>query len=373
MHIGIDARFLGAASYGLAQYSESLLVALSRHDPDNRYTIFVNAGLRRRLKVGENFRQVPIAGAPLSGRGLGRLWWALRQTPLDLLHVHFPLVPPATQVPTVITVHDVVPFVGAPQGRVRAWDRLGHWVLYPRTMRRARWIVCVSHATRQRLIEIYPEAFHKTIVLRSGVEDLYRMPTAPTALALIRSRLRLPDRYILYSGSTGEAKNVPAMIRAFAQLLQRDPRAADYRFVLDIAGDRRDVGIVRRTVERCGVADKVITLTGTTADERHVLFEEAALLFIASKEEGFGLPVLKAQLCRVPVLAADAGGLPEVCGDGALLVDPDDPDEMTAMLGQALFDEGLRQYLAEKGHRNALGYSWEDTARQVRQIYELLC
>ena len=96
------------------------------------------------------------------------------------------------------------------------------------------------------------------------------------------------------------------------------------------------------------------------------------VLFIASKEEGFGFPVLKAQLCGVPVLAADAGALPEVAGEGALLVDPDDPVQLVAMLERTLFDTALRKDLVEKGKRNAARYSWDDTARQLRQIYELL-
>jgi glycosyltransferase involved in cell wall biosynthesis len=102
------------------------------------------------------------------------------------------------------------------------------------------------------------------------------------------------------------------------------------------------------------------------------LFEEARLLFIASKEEGFGFPALKAQLSGVPVVAADAGALPEVCGEAALLVDPDDPDQMAEMLTQALFNEELRAYLIEKGRKNAARFSWDSTAKGVLQVYELL-
>ena len=374
MRIGIDARFLGASSYGLAQYSENLLLALSRLDSDNDYTVFVNSALNRKLKTGKNFRSVPIAGRPLSAGGLARLRLALRKESLDLLHVHFPLAPIGLKIPTVITVHDIVPFRrgGAPGERFRLWDRIGGRFLYPMTMRRARWILCVSKSTRDKLVEIFPDVFHKTILLASGVEDLYRTQTKPAASELIRSRLRVPRPYLLYSGSSGESKNIPRMLQAFATLCQNDPRGMKYHFLLDIAGDSGGLDAIRRTSRQYGIESRVSLMSELSADERHVLFEQASMLFIASKEEGFGFPVLKAQLCGVPVLAADAGALPEVAGEGALLVDPDDPVQLVAMLEKTLFDTSLRKDLMEKGRRNAARYSWDDTARQVRQIYELL-
>jgi glycosyltransferase involved in cell wall biosynthesis len=226
MHIGIDARFLGAKSYGLAQYSESLLLALSRHDTKNRYTVFVNAALKRRPRLGDNFHLVPIRGRPLSLRGLLRFSLALRRERPDLLHVHFPLVPVGVDCPTLITVHDIVPFRRSESGsRPSLWDRLGMFVIYPFTMRRARWILCVSNATRNRLVEIFPDVFHKTIVRASGVEDLDQSRTEDSTANLVRTHLELPENFILYSGSIGEDKNLPRMIETFAELRRRDPRA----------------------------------------------------------------------------------------------------------------------------------------------------
>lgn len=375
MHIGVDARFLGSPSYGLAQYSESLLTALSRRDTENQYTVFVGSGLSRRPNLGKNFRLIPVQGRPLSGKGLAALRFSMRHLDLDLLHVHFPLGPVGTHIPTLITVHDVIPFTRGADRSVRfpVWDRIGGWVLYPTTMRRARWIVCVSKATRDRLVDLFPEVFHKTIVLASGVEDPRRLLADDTMIEMLRNRLNAPERFVLYSGSSGESKNIPRMIEAFALLKQQDPRAADYTFILDLTGDLSGLGAVRSTIRTFDADASVRVMTQLSPEERSVLFKSSSLLFIASKEEGFGLPVLRAQLARVPVLAADAGALPEICGEGALLVDPDNPREMVEMLAEGLFDTNLRNYLIKKGEINASHYSWDDTAQQLRQIYELLC
>lgn len=379
MHIGVDARFLGSPSYGLAQYSESLLTALSRRDPENQYTVFVGPNLKRRPNLGRNFRIIPIRGRPLSAKGLARLWIAMRRIEINLLHVHFPLAPIFTHLPTLITVHDTVPFTrGVEHGpRFPVWDRIGGIFLYPATMAKARWIICVSKATRDKVVDLFPEVFHKTIVLTSGVEDQRRSaindPSIEPAMELIRSRLAPPEFYIFYSGSTGENKNIPAMIEVFGLLRERDPRAARYSFVLDLTGDLSGLGAVRATIRQLGLDSNVRVMTQLAPEERQVLFKGASLLFMASKEEGFGLPVLRAQMARVPVLAADSGALPEICGEGALLVDPDDPQQMAEMLTAALFDPNLRNYLVKKGEVNASHYSWDDTAQQLRQIYELLC
>lgn len=374
MHIGIDARFLGAQSYGLAQYSESLLLALSRQDKKNHYTVFVNAGLSRRPKLGPNFELVPIRGRPLSARGLLRFSAALRRKRPDILHVHFPLAPLGVDCRTVITVHDIVPFRRSDSVSAGAsfWDKVGVFFLYPRTMRKARWILCVSNATRNKLVDIFPETFHKTIVRASGVDDAYRQRTEQATAELIRGRLELPEKYVLYSGALGENKNIPGMITAFTALRRQEPQLKDYEFILDITGDPSGVKRLKGQMKSLGAREEVRLITGLSPEERRVLFEGASLFLILSKEEGFGAPVLKAQLLGVPVMAADAGALPEVCGRGAILVQPDDLEDIIGGLRRALLDEHLRVELIENGRKNAQRFSWDETARQVRQIYELL-
>ncbi len=373
MHIAIDARFLGSPSYGLAQYSESLLESLARQDTENQYTVFVGPELERRPRVGENFTLVPVRGRPLSAGGLWRLRRELKRCEAEVLHVHFPLAPFFSDCPTLITVHDALPFVRiSPRTRFPLWDRLGWYFLYPMTMRRSKWVVCVSRATRDRVVDIFPEVFHKTIVLVSGVDDVYREDVEPATADLVSSRLNTSGQYLLYSGSSGESKNIPRMIEAFALLRQGDARAEAHRFVLDLTGDLSGLGAIRRVVRQYGVEDRVHILTRMTLEERRVLFSRADALFIASRDEGFGFPVLQAQVSGVPVVAADSGALPEVTGEGGLLVDPDNLDELVDLVGQALFDTNLREYLIEKGRANAKRFSWDNTAHELRDIYELL-
>ncbi len=376
MQIGIDARYLGAAHSGLARYSENLLEALARLDHDNRYTVYVHSTLKRKLNLGDNFRLVPIRGRPHSIRSMRRLAVAVRREPLDLFHVHFPYAPRRIKCPVLLTVHDLLPFTReqsefARGGAMARW--FSSWVLYPLALRRAKWIICVSRATRDGLARLFPDTFHKGIVVPSGISEAFRSPIETATHELIRSRLNLPGRYLLYSGSARADKNVEGMLRAFARLRQNHPSLESYHFILDISGRQYSLRPIMRAIERFELYGNVRIIRDAGDEERRVLFEEAELFVVFSRTEGFGLPILEAQLCGVPVVAADYGALPEVAGEhGALFVDPDNLEESVRVVERALTDSELRAYLVGQGLENAQRYEWGRTAQRVLEIYQLL-
>lgn len=376
MHIGIDARYLGAANTGLARYSENLLEALAHQDTQNHYTVFVHSSLNRRLKLGPNFRLVPMRGKPNSLRSMVRFSAAVRREELDVLHVHFPLAPWLVNCPVLITVHDMLPYVMESNvfgARFRPWRQLWAYLLYPMALGRAKWVICVSRATRDTLCALFPNTFQNTIIAHSGVNEIFRAPIEPATFDLIRSRLNLPGRYILYSGSTRTDKNIDGMLLAFAMMRQRSPEYDDLYFVLDIPGEQYSLAPVYRMIAQFGLEERVRIIKNAGDEERRVIFEDARMLFYLSRNEGFGFPILEAQSCDLPVLAADAGALPETAGEqGAVFVDPDRIEEVVSMVERVLADDELRAYLIENGRTNAEKYDWTHTAEQLRQIYEFL-
>lgn len=377
MRIGVDARFLGASNSGLARYSDHLLQALARIDTHNEYIVYVHASLRRRLRLGENFRVVPMRGSPLSLASMTRLAQALEHERVDFVHVHFPLAPLGVECPVLLTVHDILPFQREPRDlgpTFNLWRGLMTHLLYPLSLRKASWIICVSNATRASLSQIFPDAFHKSIVLHSAVQapagggDL-----DPTIRERIRERLQLPRRYLLYSGSTRMEKNLDAALRAWARLRRDQPGYGDLDFVFELNGEARRLPLVRQTARDLGVERGLRIVRDATEEERRLLFEEARALVMLSRSEGFGFPLLEAQQCGIPVLAADAGALPEVGGEeGALYVDPDNEDQIAEMLARLVNDEALRAYLIDNGRRNAERFNWDATVQQLVRIYDLL-
>lgn len=376
MHIGIDARYLGAANTGLARYSENLLEALARQDTHNQYTVFVHAGLSRRLKLGPNFRLIPMRGQPHSLRAMLALSNIILREGLDLLHTHFPLAPPLIDCPVMITVHDTLPYVpdrNIFSHRLRPWRWLWKAMIYPMSLARAKWVICVSRATRDSLCQLFPAVFNKTVVIHSGINETFLSPIEPATRELIRVRLELPERYILTSGSVRQDKNVDGMLLAFVMLRQRNPAMEDLSLVLDISGEDYSLAPIQRTIRQYGIEAHVRLFRNLGDEERRVLFDDAQLLINLSRSEGFGFPILEAQMCDLPVLIADAGALPEVAGEnGAVLVDPDNLEQVVAMLERLLTDDTLRAYLIENGRDNAVRYDWNRTASQLVEIYDLL-
>lgn len=377
MRIGIDARYLGAANTGLARYSENLIEALARQDTSNQYVVFVHASLNRRLKVGANFRLVPMRGRPTSIRTMLRFAAAVVRENLDLLHVHFPLAPWMVDCPVLITVHDMLPYVAEGSGvtrfRLRPWRLMWAYMFYPMALARSKYVICVSRATRNALAELFPSVFHKTIIVHSGVNETFRQPLEAATAELIRARLELPGDYLLYSGSVRADKNIEGMLLAFALLRQRNPHLKDIYFVLELSGEEYSLEPLYRTLHQFGLVERVRVIRNAGDEERRLIFEDARAMINLGRNEGFGFPVLEAQMCELPVIAADAGALPEIAGEqGAVLVDPDNMEQVVTMLERVLDDDDLRAYLVDHGKANAVHYEWARTAAQIHQIYEML-
>jgi glycosyltransferase involved in cell wall biosynthesis len=375
MRIGIDARFLGVANSNLAKYSENLLLALSRRDEKNQYVVFVHGNLARKLKLGANFRLAPLRGRPLGLGAMARLSAALRREQLDVLHVHFPLMPLFFRRPTFITVHDMLPFArdhGDFGTRLRPWRWLWTYLLYPVSIQKAKWIICVSHATRRNLSNLFPDAFHKSAVVHSGVNEKFSAPIESATRELIRAHLELPERYLIYSGSTRPDKNLAGLLGLFALLRERHPDLEDLHLVLELAGDESLGPPPEKLIQARRLEAVVRIVRHAREEERRVLLEDARALVLLSRNEGFGFPVIEAQLCGLPVMVADSGALPEIAGEGAVLVDPDNLETAASLLGRLVSDETLRAWLIEKGRANAKRFDWNRAAEQLVQMFELL-
>ncbi|NQU43175.1 glycosyltransferase family 4 protein [bacterium] len=378
MRVGIDARYLNESYSGIAKYSANLLTALSRIDTKNEYVVFIHPTFNRRLKVGDNFRVVTYPARPLSMRTLLSFGNRIRRTGCQFLHSLSPVAPLYGIKGQILTIHDLQPFTFQDEtvyGLRPAHNTLAtlfYRTTFPHFVRSATWMISVSQATKDRLTSIYPEAQHKTIVIHSGVEETYFEPPEPTIAQMVKKKLKLPEHFILYIGSAQPSKNLPAMIRAFARCRQSHPdRLGDLHFILVVGRDRYSSECAR-IVRQQQLGDHVHLLGPITEEEKIVLYSKARLLFSVTRGEGFGFPIVEAQAAGLPVLAGDDASVPEVTGNSALLVNPDDEDQITHALADVLLDEALRQQFVEAGRTNVRRFSWDESARKVLQVYQLL-
>jgi len=376
MRIVIDARYLNGEYSGIAEYSEAFLTHLAKVDGRNDYTVFVHPNYRQSLPLEKNFTVKTFDGRPISLATIFRFGKVVARERPDLLHSLFPLTPITYRGPLLVTMYDLqalmVPeFTGNRPAIVRMAYDWFYWWTYPATIRRARYILTISETTRRDIERMFPRYADRTIVVHSGInaDELAHCP--PALLERTRERFHLPDRYILYIGSTRPNKNLPTMVRAFAAATREHPELADLHLVMVVSPDRF-FPESKKLIQTLRIGERVQIHRSITDEEKKAFYHGSRALYLVTKFEGFGLPMLEAQACSIPVLAADHAALPETGGNAVLLVDPDDPNAIAEGLWRIATDEALRQSLIEKGRQNLKRFSWDDTVRTVVQIYSHL-
>lgn len=377
MKIAIDARYLTRQYSGIGVYSERLLEALALQDKTNEYFCLVQPDYTRPINLGENFHIIRYGASPLSLKTIFWLHRTLRKINPDFLHSLFPVFPIFYKGKMLVTVHDLQPLLmkewtggKRPFPISTLYEVFYRW-MYPYTFQRANWLIAVSQSTKDALSNLMPALAEKTIVVHSGIEPDAAESPDPDIMEILRKRYSLPERYILFVGSTRPNKNVPAMLRAFDRFLKMGDESRDIGFVMVLSKDRF-ISDITHIIRQKKLQPHVRILEPVNQAEKRALYHHAQLLFFATKLEGFGFPVLEAQAQGTPVVASQNDSLPEITGDSALLVDPDDEKAMAEALWNGVYNQKLRAELIERGKINTSKFSWGKTARQVLEIYNHL-
>jgi len=373
MQVGIDYTAAARQRAGIGRYTRELVGALIAQRSPHRYVLFAATG---GLATGDwrlaiKGRPVQLRALPISDEWLARLWHRLRLPipvetvigPVDVFYSpDFVLPPTRCGTRTLLTVHDLS-FVHYPDHFVPKLVRYLSQVV-PRSVARADRVLADSEATRADLITHLGTPPEKVDVLYSGVAPRFRPEVEPGERERLRARYGLGDvPYILSVGTLQPRKNYTRLIQAFARL-RGDVQLA-------IAGGRgwlcQDI-----LAEAARLGGRVRILGFVEEVDLPVLYRNAALFAFPSLYEGFGLPVLEAMACGVPVVCSNASSLPEVAGDAALLIDPLDTEELTQALNRGLEDAGLRQAMVDRGFVQAARFTWERAARQLLAVFDAL-
>jgi glycosyltransferase involved in cell wall biosynthesis len=236
--------------------------------------------------------------------------------------------------------------------------------MMPRFLRAADAVIAVSEHTKADAIRTYGMREEKISVIYEGVADRFRR-TSPDATAAVRRKYSLPDRFILSVGTIEPRKNLSALLEAYHVLRNEYP---EYRLVLVGKKGWLYADFFRR-IDELGLGDKIV-FPGFVPDEDLPAMYSAADLFVfPSLYEGFGLPVLEALACGAAVVASNASSVPEVAGDAALLVDPNDGEALVREMRAVLNNAKLRQDLQARGPKQAAKFSWRKAAEETLDVY----
>ncbi len=368
MHIAIDAHSVGAELGGNESYATNLIEALAEIDQTNLYTLFVTkaAAIKRFADRWPNFQvkltlpHTPLVRIPLT---LSR---ELRRHPVDLLHVQY-TAPPFAPCPIVSTVHDLA-FEHLPETfNRRSWMQMRLTVR--RTARRAAHIITVSDYSRDDIIRTYKIPPERITVTHEAAPAHFAPVDDPAELKRVRDQYGITRNYVLSLSSIQPRKNLVRLIEAYTQLRRAN---ADERFPqLVLAGKRG--WLEHETFRAAGQSaiTKDILFTGYVPDRDLTGLYSGALCFVyPSYFEGFGLPLVEAMQCGVPVIAGNRTSVPEVVGDAGFLFDPFSTDELANAIKRLVDNPSLCAALRDKGLARAKTFSWQSTARQTLRVYQ---
>ena len=273
------------------------------------------------------------------------------------LHYSYPLMP--LKAKKVITIHDLTFFV-YPELHTPVKRHFFKWFI-KKAAKSHNEIICVSESTAQDLMKYVTEynCEINTIPLASEIPDL------GTLMDVDISEFRIPDKYILFIGTLEPRKNIDGLIRAYASIKD------SVRHKLVIVGKKGwFYDSIFRLVEQYNLQDRVVFTGFVSENQKFRLLQRADVFVYPSYYEGFGLPVLEAIQMGIPTVTSNVSSLPEVGGDGALFVSPDNITEMSDAIMTLINNPDERSRLMEAGKRHAKCFSWENTAVSTHELYE---
>lgn len=372
LRIGIDATAIPLKRVGAGNYIFNLVRSLANVDHDNDYIVFARPehteewGIRRR-----NFRFIQILHR---ARGTRVAWEQfvlpreLSQCGADILHSPHYTMPLLNSCRSVVTFCDMTFFL-YPEMHTAIKRRMFRWIMR-RSARRAARIITISKNTADDVTRVLGVPKEKMSVVPLGVSPAYRPITDEQVLRKVCGRYSLvPHEYLLYVGVLEPRKNVPRLLHAYALL-----RRSGVRHPLVLVGRRGwKYDDVFRTLEALGLGNDVVFTDHVPEGDLPALYCGARVFVYPSMYEGFGLPVLEAMACGVPVVTSDTSSMPEVLGDAGVLIDPHDHEAIAAGIRRVLDDGGLEETLRARGPVRAAFFSWERTAVETVRVYTQAC
>jgi glycosyltransferase involved in cell wall biosynthesis len=385
MRIALNGWFLDQPGTGSGQYLHGLLGAMAtvgqEHEQEREYLLVVPRG-QIELAIPDLRIRLWCYSSRWWRTNLGKVLfeqvafpWACRRWGADVAHVPYwgsPLRPP---VPTVVTVHDLIPML-LPPYRGGVMVRL-YTSLVAASARRAAGVVTDSLASKRDIEKHLGLPTRKVCCIYLAVGEEFCPEPGPDDDA-VRQQFGLPLRYVLYLAGHDVRKNVATLIEAFATVAQA---VDDAQLVVGgtlPGADRRPSFLrgasplfdPRPLVRELGLEDDVLFLGWVDDDHKPALLRGAACAVFPSRYEGFGLPVLEALACSAPLVTSTASSMPELLGDAGFAVDPDDVNGLAGAILSCLVDDDLAADLRRRGPEQAARFRWTWAAEHTLAAYQ---
>jgi glycosyltransferase involved in cell wall biosynthesis len=369
--VAIDIRRM--TEFGIGTYIRNVVRTLARLDQDSKYFLIGSPA-----KVDEygpmpgNFHAVPLSAPDNTIKGSIEFRAIVQRLDCDVAHIpHLFWMPRGLDCPYVVTVHDLLEHMYGTHGRSGLSRRLHHY-LTRRGLRGAARVIAVSQFTKGEIQKLFAIPGDRIEVVYNAIDDRFLHGHATESdRQLIAQRYLVNHPFILYAGAIRPHKNVVRIIEAFSSLkseLAKEQQLEDLKLII-IGDDLSSHPRLRRTVVRSGVQQDVRFLGFVPIEVLRIFYDVAKVFVFPSLYEGFGLPPLEAMAHGTPVVTSNTSSLPEVVGNAALMVNPENVFEIRRALQQALLDAEVRTRMKQRGYEQAQRFSWASSVSRILEIY----
>ncbi|MGC8879909.1 MAG: glycosyltransferase family 4 protein [Anaerolineae bacterium] len=373
MRVAINGWFWDQPTTGSGQMVRQLVPALLEAD-DSLEIVLVLPGWAAN-QVTMLSPRVQVVATLCHRSHIGKVWFEQFTFPrlcarlgVDLVHIPYFASPLQPLQRTLVTIHDLIPLV-LPAYRGGPLVRL-YTALVATAARRAHLILTDSHASCRDIIEHLRVPDNRVRVVYLAAAPHYRPVSDTVALQSVRQKYELPERFVLWLSSFDVRKNVAALLHAYTWVV--DALGDTYPLVMAGNLPTRNTSLFpdpRRIATELGIAAAVLYPGFIAEEDKPAVYSAATAFVYPSRYEGFGLPVLEAMACGTPVVTSSVSSLPELVGEAAFQVSPEDTRSMAAAIIALCVDETLREEMRRRGLARASTFTWQHTASTTLDAY----
>ncbi|MDF9831736.1 glycosyltransferase family 1 protein [Parabacteroides sp. PF5-6] len=368
MRIAIEAqRIFRTNKHGMDFVALETVRQLQQLDKENEYFVFVSPGEDKCVSDSENMHIIEVSCPTYPLWEQVALPRAVAKVKADLLHCTSNTAPIHCPVPLVLTLHDII-FLEKRQSSSKSWYQEMGWhyrrLVVPRILNKCRKIITVSNFERQHICQSLNLPEEQVVAVYNGYNPYFA--PQPKDKEVIHKYIDTDD-YLFFLGNTDPKKNTPRVLKAYSQYLQQ----STHKRKLLIADLKED--FIDSILQEEGIQEikPYLSYPGYIYNKDLVALYNGAYIFLyTSLRESFGIPSLEAMACATPVITSDTSAMPEIAGEGAILVDPFKPEAISEAILRLENDQALYNEQVAYGLDRVKKFSWEQTAINTLAIYK---
>ncbi len=356
MRIVIDGRMIFGKLHGIARYIYEMLRVWQRRGIEEDILILTNReDVLKELGFLNDFAYYPVNSVPFDPKEMWEIPQVLKKIGGDVFHAPSISVPPSKVMPTVITVHDLIPCHGG--GVVH---KVYCKTVLKRALQYAKAIITPSHFTKEDVMKSFDIPEDKIWVIYEAATGI---PPDVPSWDSVKKKYGIKEPFIFYLGNPKPHKNLLGVIDIYNLLRKK----IDYPVYL-VIGSKSSEDVLYSLLHS-PFRDDIFRIDYLEEGELHLLYTKAEVFVFPSLFEGFGLPPLEAMARGTPVVASNRTSLKEVVGDGGILADPEDLEKFACEIKKLLEDKNYKKKWAEKGKEWERRFSWEKCAMETLKVY----